>query len=217
VLLNPPASLVEVKATFALLSRSLAEPELAEAMGLTGEEQAAVRELVPWTRMLRPGPGVDPEGQRVEDLVTRVASEPKRFVLKRSWDYGGRAVFIGRSVGTPAYEERVRATYGAPLTWAELCLRAAGEQANGSFVVQELVDIAPEPHLLCTEAGVEPMSLHVDFSAYGSVGLARQPAWGGVCRGSSSEIVNIVGGGGVLPLLTSEVADKLLLAWKALG
>lgn len=217
VLLNPPASQVEVKATFALLSRSRVEPGLAEALGLTGEEQAAVHELVPWTRLLRPGPAVDADGQRVEDLVARVAAEPKRFVLKRSWDYGGRAVFVGRSVGTPAYEERVRATYGAPLTWAELCTRAAGEPANGSFVVQELVDIAPEPHLLCTERGVEPMSLHVDFSAYGSVGLARQPAWGGVCRGSSSEIVNIVGGGGVLPLLTSEVADKLLLAWKALG
>jgi hypothetical protein len=37
-----------------------------------------------------------------------------------------------------------------------------------------------------------------------------------VCRGSSSEIVNIVGGGGVLPLITTEVANKLLTAWKAL-
>jgi hypothetical protein len=37
-----------------------------------------------------------------------------------------------------------------------------------------------------------------------------------VCRGSTSEIVNIVGGGGVLPLLTTEVAQKLLLAWKAI-
>jgi hypothetical protein len=48
------------------------------------------------------------------------------------------------------------------------------------------------------------------------VGLAKQPAWGGVCRGSTSEIVNIVGGGGVLPLITTEVAQKLLMAWKAL-
>jgi hypothetical protein len=30
------------------------------------------------------------------------------------------------------------------------------------------------------------------------------------------EIVNIMGGGGLLPLITSEVAQKLLMAWKAI-
>jgi hypothetical protein len=42
-----------------------------------------------------------------------------------------------------------------------------------------------------------------------TVETGRQPIWGGVCRGSLSQIVNIVGGGGVLPLLTAEVAAKL--------
>jgi hypothetical protein len=31
-----------------------------------------------------------------------------------------------------------------------------------------------------------------------------------------SEIVNIVGGGGIVPLITTEVAHKLLMAWKAI-
>jgi hypothetical protein len=52
----------------------------------------------------------------------------------------------------------------------------------------------------------------VDYSAYASVGLGQEPAWGGVCRGSVSQVVNIVGGGGVLPLLTREVADRLAAA-----
>jgi hypothetical protein len=204
VLLNPPASQVEVKTTFALLSQSLAEPALAESAGLSPEELEAIRASVPWTRLFR------------EELVARVAAEPKRYVLKRAWDYGGRAVFLGRSEGTQAYVERVQATYGAPLTWAQLCERAASDRAGGGFVVQEVVETTPESHLLCTESGLQPLSLHVDYSAYASVGLAKQPAWGGVCRGSTSEIVNIVGGGGVLPLLTTEVARKLLMAWKAL-
>lgn len=217
VFLNPPASQVEMKAVFALLSEALHAPALAEAAGLLPEELAAVQESVPWTRPFRPGPAVGPDGERVDDLVARVAAEPARFVLKRSWDYGGKAVFLGRSVGTPAYEERVKEAYGEPLGWAALCARAAEDGRGGGLVVQEIVDTAPEPHLLCTDAGVRPLDLFVDFSCYASVGLGAQPAWGGVCRGSSSEIVNIVGGGGVLPLLTAEVAQKLLTAWRARG
>ncbi|MFY0568843.1 hypothetical protein ACN28E_34165 [Archangium lansingense] len=216
VLLNPPASPVEVKTTFALLSQALVEPARAEAAGLTPEELEAVRTSVPWTRPFRHGPGVGPDGQRVEDLVALVVAEPRRFVLKRAWDYGGRAVYLGRSVGTPAFEERAKAAYGTVPTWAELCERAATDPAGGGFVVQEVVETTPEEHLLCEESGITPLSLHVDYSAYASVGLAKQPAWGGVCRGSTSEIVNIVGGGGVLPLITTEVAQKLLMAWKAL-
>ncbi|QRK07729.1 hypothetical protein JQX13_48405 [Archangium violaceum] len=216
VLLNPPASPVEVKTTFALLSQALVEPALAEAAGLTPEELEAVRTSVPWTRPFRHGPGVGPDGEHLEDLVARVAAEPGRFVLKRAWDYGGRAVYLGRSVGTPAFEERARAAYGTVPTWAELCERASTDSAGGGFVVQQVVETTPEEHLLCEEHGVTPMRLHVDYSAYASVGLAKQPAWGGVCRGSTSEIVNIVGGGGVLPLITTEVAQKLLMAWKAL-
>ncbi|MCP3101353.1 hypothetical protein LZ198_20985 [Myxococcus sp. K15C18031901] len=217
VFLNPPASQVEVKSTFARLSQALAEPALAEAAGLTPEELEAIRASVPWTRVFRAGPTTGPDGDRVEDLVARVAATPARFVLKRAWDYGGKAVFLGRSAGTVPYVERVKAAYGELLAWPELCARAAADPTGGGFVVQEIVDSPPEEHLLCEQTGsVVPTSFFVDYSAYASVGLAKQPAWGGVCRGSVAEIVNIVGGGGVLPLITTEVASKLLLAWKAL-
>jgi hypothetical protein len=81
---------------------------------------------------------------------------------------------------------------------------------GGGFVVQEVVETRPETHLLCSGAEPTPTELFVDFSAYASVGLPEQPAWGGVCRGSPSHIVNIVGGGGVLPLITTGVARSLL-------
>lgn len=216
VLLNPPASPVEVKTCFALLSQALWDSQLAESAGLSPEELEAVRTSVPWTRPFRHGIGIGPEGELVDDLVERVIAEPPRFVLKRAWDYGGRAVYLGRSVGTPAFEERARAAYGEVPSWAQLCRQAAVDTTGGGFVVQEVVEMRPEEHLLCESHGLTPLRMHVDYSAYASVGLARQPAWGGVCRGSTSEIVNIVGGGGVLPLLTSEVAQKLFTAWKAL-
>lgn len=214
VLLNPPSAQVEVKTTFALLSRALSEPPLIEASALSEDEVEAVRRFVPWTRLLDSGPTVGPDGEAVEDLVTFVAANPARFVLKRAWDYGGKAVFVGCGVGTPSFEERVRAAYGELLAWPALVGRAAVDPAGG-FVVQEYVDALPEPHLLCTEREVIPAGLFVDFSAYGTVQSGRLPPWGGVCRGSVSQIVNIVGGGGVLPLLTTEVADALHAAFRA--
>ena len=217
VVLNPPASQMEVKATFALLSQAATEPDLARAAGLSDEELLAIAQAVPWTRPLRRAPTVDPDGRKVPDLVERVAAEPARFVLKRSWDYGGKAVFVGRSLGEEGFRERVRAAYGTNLDWPSLCERTAEDRQGGGFVVQELVRTESEEHLLCTEQGVVPVEMFVDFSAYASVGLDRQPAWGGVCRGSPSRVVNIVGGGGVLPLITSEVAQSLAAALHARG
>jgi hypothetical protein len=201
VVLNPPASQVEVKAVFALLSEATEQPELARAAGLDAHELDAVRACVPWTRHFR------------GDALTReVSDHPERYVLKRSWDYGGRAVFVGRAAGDPGFAERVAAAYGEALDWPALCRRAAADRVGGGFVVQQLIDIRPEGHLLCSGDALVPVELFVDFSAYASVGMSSQPSWGGVCRGSVSSIVNIVGGGGVLPLITREVAERLLTA-----
>jgi len=212
VILNPPASQVEVKTTFALLSQALQEPQLARRAGLDGEELQAIGEAVPWTRLFRHGAASDAGGQPIDDLVKLVAAKPERFVLKRAWDYGGKAVFIGASAADPAFAERTRAAFARVLTWSELCERAAVDRVGGGFVVQAAIESSPRSHLLCTVEGATAAELYVDFSAYASVGLSQPPKWGGVCRGSPSQIVNIVGGGGVLPLITAEVADELLAA-----
>lgn len=203
VLLNPPASPVEVKAVFALLSEAQGDAEVARRLALTDDERDAVDAALPWTRRLAG-----------DALLAQVAAEPDRFVLKRSWDYGGRAVFIGRERDAPSFAARARAAWPdqPPRTWAELCQRAALDVRGGGFVVQERVELHAQDHVLCHGGGVEPARLFVDFSAYASVGLDAEPRWGGVCRGSTSSIVNIVGGGGVLPLLDAAVARELLQA-----
>ncbi|MBX7099159.1 MAG: hypothetical protein K1X89_15720 [Myxococcaceae bacterium] len=204
VVLNPPASQVEAKLAFAMLSEALEDRALSKAAGLTEAEREAVAESVPWTRPFR-----------TPAVVARVKKNPDAYVLKRSWDYGGRAVFVGRTRGEAGFEERVKAAYGAPLDWDALCDRAAEDRVGGGFVVQSLVETKPETHVLCDGASAVPTDLYVDFSAYASVGLERAPAWGGVCRGSVSHIVNIVGGGGVIPLLSEGAAQSLLDAFRA--
>lgn len=210
VLLNPPAAQVETKTNFALLSQAAAEPDLARSADLNEEELTAIREAVPWTRPLRHYPGLTPDGEKVADMAEYVASHPDRFVIKRAWEYGGKAVFVGRSRKEQGFEDRVKATYGRPLPWRELVMRAADDLLGGGFIAQEVVVTDLERHLVLVGAKQVPTEMYVDYSAYASVGLTEQPSWGGVCRGSPSQIVNIVGGGGVLPLLTQEVADRLL-------
>jgi hypothetical protein len=204
VVLNPPASQVEAKAVFAMLSEALVDPKLARAADLDADELEAIVQSVPWTRQFRGS-----------TLCEQVAADPDRYVLKRSWDYGGRAVFIGGTRREPHFADRVRAAFGADLDWNGLCAAAVLDSRGGGFVVQEVVETQPEQHVLCTGTDSRSTSMFVDFSAYASVGLEEQPRWGGVCRGSPSQIVNIVGGGGVLPLLSADVARSLLLAYRA--
>ncbi len=199
VVFNPPATHVEAKSAFALLSESLDSTSLQKAAGLTEPELRAIAESVPWTRLFRGS-----------ELVAKVAAHPERYVLKRSWDYGGRAVFVGPTAGTPGFEERTKTAFGQTLSWAETCQKAAEDKRGGGFIVQEMVTASAAPYAICGPEGATVTSLYVDFSTYASVGLEQQPKWGGVCRGSVSPIVNIVGGGGVLPLLTEEVAGRFL-------
>jgi hypothetical protein len=198
VILNPPASQVEVKAVFGLMSEAIEDGAIAKAAGLTDDELEAIRTSVPWTRLFRG-----------DALLAEVQANPDRYVLKRSWDYGGRAVFVGRTSGEASFSERVKAAYGEALDWKATCARAESDSTGGGFVVQQVVDTLPERHLLCAGQTQSWADLFVDYSSYASVGLPEQPAWGGVCRGSISHIVNIVGGGGVLPLLTDDVAAQL--------
>ncbi|MGO9829322.1 MAG: hypothetical protein ACLPJH_04225 [Myxococcaceae bacterium] len=209
VLLNGPAAHVETKANFALLSRALVEPGLATLAALSDDELACVRDYVPWTRLLLPGPAVDPDGKAVSSLVARVAAEPSRFVLKRAWDYGGKTVFVGSHAHESGFAERARAAFGQPLDWPAVVAAASIDTRGGGFVVQQRVEVPLERHLIATERGLQEARLFVDYSAFCSVGLDTQPPWGGVVRASASPIVNILGGGGVLPVLTTEVATAL--------
>ena len=200
---NPPAAPVEMKATFALLSEAVENEALAVQARLSPEECEAIAQWVPWTRLC--------EGKA---LLKAVQREPERYVLKKSWSYGGKAVFIGKTHQGPEFAQRCQEVFGEPLSWEALCERAF-EAREGGYVVQQRVENVPQAHVLCTPSQVTACQLYVDFSVYASVGIHPLPLWGGVCRGSSSQVVNILGGGGLVPLLCEEVAEALQLGESA--
>lgn len=211
VVLNRPAPHLEMKSTLALLSFSAESPELAPTIGLTEVERQAIRSAVPWTRSL----GVDPLDAGLDgDTFTKVCANPAAYVLKRSWSYGGNEVFVGRAHDTDAFWSRVQATYPDVNRWADLLDRARQDPHGGGYVVQRAVPRVLSEQVLCTPMATHRASVVTDYAAYASIGT--MPKWSGVCRAATSDVVNIVGGGAVVPILRREVADRLVGSSQAL-
>src|SRR5437763_344344 len=109
---------LETKGLFAELSL-----QADRAQFLAGEERRAVAELVPWTRLL-------------DDIDDAALGDGDRCVLKKSHDYGGKSVVIGREVGPAAFGQALsRARADEPASW----------------VAQELVDARSEERRVGTE------------------------------------------------------------------
>ena len=200
---NPIASHLEVKGTLALLSEAAADPH--PRLMLEEELVTAVRRTVPWTRVLGAAPSTSPDGKSVADLGAWARDRGAQLVLKRSWDYGGKSVFLGADLDDDATQARLRKVLGrtdaAKLTWADLVDHAVA--APDAWVVQELVHAQPQRHLRVDPDHVRACDLYLDLSAYTNLGDAPAPT-GGVVRASASRIVNILGGGGLAPLFTDE-------------
>ena len=166
---------LETKGVFAELSLQ------ADAPFLGDDERAAVKELVPWTRLL-------------DDISDADLRDGDEFVLKKSHDYGGKSVVIGREAGPDAFRK---------------ALARARADEPGSWVAQGLVDAPSTERFLCQPAGARRLALHLDISTYGSL-IPGVPDAGSVCRAAPGRVVNIVGGGGVAPLYASDVLSELL-------
>ncbi|WP_248346017.1 hypothetical protein [Anaeromyxobacter paludicola] len=180
VLANPVNGLLEAKALFARLSECAEEPRLARAAGLDAEERAAAGRL-PFTRRLD------------ARLAAQVIAERERWVLKRSWDYGGKSVHLGAET--------------APAAWGEVVRAAAEDQRGGGFVAQERIFAARRPATRIAPGVVARGELYRDLSTY--TGLLEDAPGGSVVRAAASPVVNILGGGGLAPLIPESVYHRL--------
>src|SRR5437763_834117 len=116
---------LETKGLFAELSL--------HARSLEGEERAAVEDVVPWTRLL-------------DDIADQDLGDGDRFVLKKSHDYGGKSVVIGRESGPAAFRQALA--------------RARADEA-GSWVAQQLIDAPSLGRFICRETGASRPPLHL--------------------------------------------------------
>ncbi|MCA1663063.1 MAG: hypothetical protein LC659_02100 [Myxococcales bacterium] len=209
---NPISSHLEVKAMLGLLSAAAVDDGDAARIGLDADERAAVAQAVPWTRLLQHGPTTGPNGEAIDELAGWVRAHGRALVLKRSWDYGGKGVYLGNELTEGAVAEaRLRALLGRSATdvvgWDALVEFALAD--HDAWVVQELVPALPERMLRVDGDSVEARDLYVDLSAFTNLGEAPRPS-GGAVRASESRIVNILGGGGLSPLVRDDVLERLL-------
>jgi len=180
VLANPVNGLLEAKGLFARLSECAEDRVLADRAGLDAVERAAAGRL-PLTRRLTP------------ELAPRVVEERPRWVLKRSWDYGGKSVRLGAEM--------------APDAWARAVETALSDARGGGFVAQERIFAARRPATRIAPDGADRGLLYRDLSTYCGLGPSRPD--GSVVRAAASPIVNILGGGGLAPVLPEDVHAAL--------
>lgn len=95
------AKLLDKKVLFALLF----DPRVASSF--TPEEEASVRQCIPWTRRVEETKTEGPDGQTI-DLLPWARDNRSRLVLKPNDELGGRGVLIGASVEGAVWERALK-------------------------------------------------------------------------------------------------------------
>ncbi|MFG1807674.1 hypothetical protein [Streptomyces sp. NPDC049040] len=83
--------------------------------GLTPEQRKACGRLLPWTRLVRPGPTLLPDG-RVGDLLEYATAHRRELVLKPTALHGGKGVTLGwlPDVTSGVWRDRLAEAVGGP-------------------------------------------------------------------------------------------------------
>jgi hypothetical protein len=177
VVVNPfRCKAIHKKAIFAVLTDD-------DVQGLlTGEERAAIRAHVPWTRRVQEAR--TSHGGREIDLPTFILERRESLVMKPNDEYGGKGVFIGWEM--------------TDADWAE----ALEEALGSSFVVQERVHVERQefPVLTPGERGSGGAALRfadfvVDLDPYVFAGGVE----GFLTRLSATSLANVTSGAGQVP------------------
>jgi hypothetical protein len=95
----------------------------------------------------------------------------------------------------------------APDAWARRVEEAVADARGGGWVVQERIFATRKPATRITPDGITTGVLYRDLSTYCGLGPSRPD--GSVVRAAASPVVNILGGGGLAPLVPEDVLEAL--------
>jgi hypothetical protein len=157
------------KASFAVLG------DEANAELFTPVQRAAIRDNIPWTRVLEERRTLV-AGQSV-DLVPFVARNKDRLVLKPNDAYGGRSVVLGWTVDDAAWDAAVNAALAVPT------------------IVQERIDLACERYPVYANGRLAYEPRWEDTCPF--IG-PDDGVFGCLTRLSSMPLVNVTAGGGAM-------------------
>jgi len=147
----------------------------------TPAERKILDECVPWTRLFRQYK-TDFHGKEV-DLVEHVRKNKDDFVLKPNVGYGGFGIALGRMKTQKEWDE------------------AVNKALEGKYAVQQFVTVPTDKFPIFegdTLKGFEDKNVNINFWAHGGEFV------GAFNRGSSSLIINVHQGGGLVPVLFVE-------------
>ena len=143
---------------------------------LTSEQREAIRDHIPWTRMLREQKTTF-RGLKI-DLLEFVRANRKYFVIKPNDEYGGKGVTLGFAASQAEWDDAIAQSF------------------EGRYVVQEVVDIHREPFLVQVDGSWDLVPTIIDLDPY-----LNGPLMGGcLTRTSASNLANVTAGGGTLPM-----------------
>jgi hypothetical protein len=181
-IVNPfRARVANNKKIFALLG----DPRFAHL--IEGDEAEVIQRTIPWTRVLRPGRVT--YGSWTIDLLSFVADNRERLVLKPASDYGGQGVALGME--TPRDE------------W-EAIIAAHAERAD--FIVQEYIPVPEEMFPVIVDGHVHMKLKRFNINPFGIGGRYA----GSITRISDHAVINVSAGGGLLPSVIGRHKRRLL-------
>ncbi len=205
---NPVNAHLEIKGMIAIISEAVHGPAERHAH-LSPASIDAARRFLPWTRLLTSTKTTLPDGSASGDLPAWVAAHPEALILKRSWDYGGRSVFLSEDFETPEELARLKAVTGADIhSWRDL-VRFAERDPQGLWIAQTRIRPKRERHLRVVDGKPIWADLVTDVSAFSGAGASFHPA-GLTARAAGGAVVNIVSGGGMAPILPAPTLALLL-------
>jgi hypothetical protein len=167
-MVNPPrCKILHKKASLAALT------DERNAHLLTPAQHDAVRECVPWTRVVEERTSIF-HGQHI-DLLPYASQQKDRFVLKPNDDYGGAGIVLGWTVDGATWNEALRTALAQP------------------YVIQERVSIPSQGYPSLVDGVSQVVDRMYDTAPFLCDG-AYSDGW--LCRLSTAALLNVSAGGG---------------------